>query len=92
MSCGQVKRVDAGVGYGGDWTVRIVASGREADGVDSETQKRISLMFYVADEDVSGLSHLICLDAICMRKAAARKSCERGFVCAKSGQHGSEIV
>ena len=48
----QVKRVDAGVGYGGDWTVHIEAVDEEASAAESELPQRISLLFYVANEDV----------------------------------------
>ncbi len=48
----QVKRLDGGVGYGGDWTVRITATEDQAEGAGNESPRRISLLFYVANEDV----------------------------------------
>ena len=74
----QVKKLGASVGYGGDWTVRIAAMEREADGSDSEAPQRISLIFYVADEDVSEPS--ILFRCLWLRLAAARQTCKRGFL------------
>jgi len=48
----QVKRVDGGVGYGGDWTVRIAATEAQGQGTSNESPRRVSLLFYVANEDV----------------------------------------
>ena len=69
----QVKRVDASVGYGGDWTVRVTATQREADSGDGDATKRVSLIFYVADEDVSGPSHSVCW----LRFCGWQKHCRR---------------
>ena len=44
--------MDAALGYGGDWTVRVTATDGQAAEAENEEPRRISLLFYVADEDV----------------------------------------
>lgn len=52
-----MKKVDGSTGYGGDWTLRIEADTVEAlqdDGDEYQDlpERQISLIFYIANEDV----------------------------------------
>lgn len=59
-----MKKVDGSTGYGGDWTLRIDAEAAEgpplAEGAEAGelAERHISLIFYIADEDVRSLEPL----------------------------------